>query len=411
MSQNKKKRFLFVMGFTCPFPGAAWWRIFHFARYFSEKDYQCYVLSCFSLSTIKSPKVVRKENTYIHNMLPYVGLNNPFFIFLNGILASITSIPFFFSTRPSSVMISVPPADQLMPLFILSKIMRCKLVIDYRDEFEDYLIMQAGKWGFFYRLLRRFLPYLYRNATLVTPVTPAVAEGLKKRGIYNVKVVYDGVDTEIFQPFNKSKMRSEFHLPQNSFIVSYLGNIYKPYRVDVIIRALKKLEEKDTKRKYLLILAGGGDVKSVLNLAINLGISDSVRYFGAIEDPTKVAKIFSSADCGIIPYDDNPLWQKTYSTKLFEYCAVGLPVVATVHENSALANIIEANRMGLIIPPTNSDALVSSLETLSADEEFRIQMSLSALQFARTYDKAKLARDLLETLERGQVESAVKKQK
>jgi len=399
MCPNKKKRFLFVIGFTCPFPGAGWWRIFYFARHFSEKDYQCCVLSSFSPSTINSPKIVRDENLCIYNLLPYIGLSNPFVLFLNNILALVASIPSFLLIRPSAVIISVPPTDQLLPVFLLSKIMRRKIIIDYRDEFEDYLIMNTRKWGFFYRSLKRFLTNLYRNATLVTPVTPAVAENLKRRGIHNVKVICDGVDTKIFQPSNKNKMRSEFHLPQESFVIAYLGNIYKPYRVDIVIRALKKLNEKDLKRKYLLILAGGGDVKSVLNLASNLGISDSVKYFGVIKNPTEIAKILSSADCGIIPYDDNPLWQKTYSTKLFEYCAVGLPVVGTVHENSALAAAIKVNKMGLIIPPINSDALASSLETLSADKELRIKMSLSALQFARTYDKEGLARDLLDTIE------------
>jgi len=140
-------------------------------------------------------------------------------------------------------------------------------------------------------------------------------------------------------------------------------------------------------------------MKSVLDLANNLGISDSVKYFGVIKNPTEIAKILSSADCGIIPYDDNPLWQKTYSTKLFEYCAVGLPVMATVHENSALATAIKANHIGLITPPINSDDLATAIEILNIDKDSRLKMSSSALQFARTYDKDKLARDLLETIE------------
>jgi glycosyltransferase involved in cell wall biosynthesis len=399
MYLNRKKRFLFVMGFTCPFPGAGWWRIFYFARHFKEKGHKSYILSCISPGTLNSPRVVRKENINIYNMIPSIQLNKPFFLFLNNIFALIAIFPFFLLIRPNVVIISVPPADQLIPLFILSKIMRCKLVIDYRDEFEDYLIMHTRKWSFFYRFLKKILSYLYRNAALVTPVTPAIAENLKRRGICNVKVIYDGVDTTIFQPFNKSKMRSEFHLPQDSFVIAYLGNVYNPYRVDIVIRALKKLNEKDPKRKYLLVLVGGGDVKSVLNLARSLEISDSVKYFGVIKNPTEITKILSSADCGIIPYDDNPLWQKTYSTKLFEYCAIGLPVIATVHEDSALAVVIKTNKMGLITPPINSDALAFSLETLSADKESSTKMSLSALQFARTYDKEELARDLLEAIE------------
>jgi glycosyltransferase involved in cell wall biosynthesis len=399
LSVRKTKSFLFIIGFTCPFPGAGWWRIFSFARHFKDKGYECYVLSSFSPTTLNFPNVERKENIYIYNIIPsIVGLKNPFFL-LNNILASIISLPFLLFIRPTAVIISVPPANQLLSVFILSKIMRFKLAIDYRDEFEDCLIMHTTKWAFFYRFLKRLLTSLYRNAALVTPVTPAVAENLNRRGIYNVKVVYDGVDTTIFQPFNKNKMRSEFHIPQDSFVIAYLGNVYEPYRVDVVIRALKKLNEKDPKRRHLLILAGGGDVKSVLNLASDFGISDSVKYFGVIKNPIEIAKILSSADCGMIPYDDNPLWQKTYSTKLFEYSAVGLPVIATVHENSALATVIKVNNMGLIIPPINSDALASSLETLSADKESRIKMSVSALQFARMHDKEELAGNLLGTIE------------
>ncbi len=393
-----KKRFFFVIGFACPFPGAGWWRIFYFARYFKKRGHNCYVFSSVSLKSLNSPRFIEKENIKIYNILPSVQLDNPIFLLLNNIFASIASIPFFLLNRPSAVIISVPPADQLLPVFVLSKIMKLKLIIDYRDEFEDYLVMHAGKWRFFYRFLKIFLPYLYRNVALVTPVTPAVAENLKRRGIYNVKVVYDGVDTKIFRQLNKNKMRSEFHIPQDSFVIAYLGGIYKPYRVDIVIRALKKLNEKDSKHKYLLILAGGGDVKSVLNLAKSLGIFDSVKYFGVIKNPTEIAKILSLADCGIIPYDDNPLWQKTYSTKLFEYCAVGLPVVATVHENSVLATAIKEHEMGLIVPPINSDALASLLETLRSDKELMAKMGLSALKFARNYDKEKLARDLLETI-------------
>jgi len=326
-------------------------------------------------------------------------LNIPFLMILNNFLAFIVSLLFFLLIKPKVVIISVPPADQLLSTYILSKIIRNKLVIDYRDEFEDYLVMHTGKWAFFYRFLKRFLPYLYRNVTLVTPVRPAVAERLAKRGVHNVKVVYDGVDTTTFRPFDRSVMRTKLHLSKNCFVVAFLGNVYKPYRLDIVVNALKKLNKKNQKRKYLLILVGGGDIKSVLYMADKLDIRDSVKCVGVIKNPVEIAKILSSADCGIIPYDDDPLWQKTYSTKLFEYCAVGLPVIATVHENSVLASLIRKNNIGLIVRPLNSDALASSLEILSNNEESKIKMSLSALQFAQKYDKEKLARDLLKTIE------------
>ena len=397
-SLSKKKRFLFVIGLTCPFPGAGWWRLFNFAKWFRRMGHKCYVLSSFSPRSINCPKVLREEGIYIYNVLPSIMLNNPFFMILNNILAFIVSIPFFLLTKPDVVIISIPPVNQFFSTFILSRCMRCKLVIDYRDEFEDYLAMRTEKWSFFYRFLKEFLTYFYRKATIVVSVTPAVAKGLVKRGIYNVKVIHDGVDTTIFRPFDQSKVRVEFNVPQESFVIAYLGIIYKPYRVDIVIKALKKLNHKNPKQKYLLILVGGGKVESILNLARNLGISDSVKYFGVIKNPAKIAKILSSADCGIIPYDDNPLWQKTYSTKLFEYCAVGLPVIGTVHENSALASIIKANKMGLITPPLDVEKLAMVLEMLSSNKKLRAKMRSNALCFSQKYDKKRLAMDLLKTI-------------
>jgi glycosyltransferase involved in cell wall biosynthesis len=395
---NKTKSFLFIIGFTCPFPGAGWWRIFYFAKYLKSMGYESRILSCFSPLSFNVKKIVKEDDINIYNIIPYIPLNNPFMLCINSFFALITSFLFFVLFRPSSVLISVPPADQLMPVLMLSKIIKCKLIIDYRDEFEEYQIMHAGRWSFFYRLLKRIFPHFYKKATLITTVTPAVAENLNKKGIHNIEVIYDGVDTKIFRPLNRSEIRRELQLPQDSFIIVYLGNIYDPYRVDIVVKALKKLKEKEHRQKYLLLLVGGGNIKSILDLANNLGISDSVKYFGIIKNPIEVVKILNSADCGVIPYDDNPLWQRTYSTKLFEYCAVGLPVIVTVHENSALANIVRTNRVGLVVPPINVDALASSLETLSNDKELRDKMSLSALLFAQAYDREKLVKKLLETI-------------
>jgi glycosyltransferase involved in cell wall biosynthesis len=405
-NSNKKETFLFVMDFTCPFPGAGWWRIFNFARNFKAQGHRCGVLSCFSYSPLNfrarsfnSPTVVRKEDINVYNLLPFVEWNNhPVIFFLNSVFAAIFSLPSFLLIRPSVVIISVPPVDSLLPVFLISKIMRSKIVIDYRDELEDYLIIQAGRWAFFYRFLKSFLASLYKKATVIVSVTPAVAESLRNRNVNNVRVIHDGVDTQVFKPYDKNRMRSQFCLPQDAFVIAYLGNVYAPYRVDIVIRALQKLNAKNPERKYLLILAGGGDIKGILDLANNLGIGESVKYFGVIKNPTDVAKLLSSADCGVIPYDNNPLWQKTYSTKLFEYCAVGLPVIATVHRDSALAKLIEIHNLGVVTPPVNSEALASSLERLSADEAAKVKMGSSALQFAKRYDKRETTKDLLEAI-------------
>jgi glycosyltransferase involved in cell wall biosynthesis len=397
---SKKMRFLFVIGYNCPFPGAGWWRVYNLAKNFKEKGHECYILSCVTPNTLNSSKVLQKGIVRIYNVIPYLWINNPIVFLLNNILASIASVPFFLLLRPTSVIISIPPPDQLLSTYFLSKIFRSKLIIDYRDEFEDFFINNLKKWTLFYRFIKKLFTSIYKHATVVAPVTFAVAENLHRRNIKNVKVVLDGVDTEIFHPFNKNNMRSKYGIPEDSFVVIYLGNAYAPYRLDVVIKALKYLDNKNPEINYLLVLAGGGNIESVLTLAKNLQIINSVKYVGVFKNPLEIAEILSAADCGIIPYDDNPLWQKTYSTKLFEYAAIGLPIIGTAYDYSALAQVIRANEIGLIVPPVNIVALALSIETLCSDKKLRMKIRLSALHFASLHDKKLIANDLLDTIEK-----------
>jgi glycosyltransferase involved in cell wall biosynthesis len=404
---RKKQYFLFVLGFTCPFPGAGWWRVFNFARNFRKQGHICAVLSCFLYNpqsfrsrSFNFPTILQNEKISIYNILPFVDwISHPIIMFVNSIFVAVVSFPALLILRPTVIVISIPPADLFPPIFLLSKIMNRKIVIDYRDEFEDYLKPHANHLSSFYRFYKRFLAALYKRASLVASVTPEVADTLRKRNIGNVMVIHDGVDTRIFQPYDKRKMRSEYCLPQKAFVIAFLGNVYTPYRVDIAVRALAKLIKSDPKRKYLLILAGGGDVKSILDLAGSLGISDSVKYFGIVDNPAEIAKLLSTADCGIIPYDDNPLWQRTYSTKLFEYCSVGLPIIATVHKGSALDNIINLNQIGLSVTPVNIAELASGLKLLVDDKPLRNKMRTSTLEFAKAHDKERVCKNLLVAIE------------
>ena len=403
---KKKKRFLFVMGYTCPFPGAGWWRIFNFAKNFRDQGHECIVISGFSYnsfnfrsSTFNSPKILQKNGIRIYNIIPYIEFENPLSMAINNALAAITLLPFLLISKANVVFISIPPIDQFIPVFFFSKLLRRKIVVDYRDELEDFSIERARNFAFFYRFLKVILSKIYTKATLVTPVTPAVEDGLKKRGLRNIKVIFDGVDTTIFKPFNRSRERLEFSISKDTFVIAFIGNVYSTYRVDIVVKALKKMKDQNSECNYLFIFAGGGDVKSVLNLALSLGIVDMVKYFGVIKNPVEVAKFLSLADCGVIPYDDNPLWQKTYSTKLFEYCAVGLPVIATAQENSALANLIKEHKLGLVAPPVDIDKLALTIAKLSSNPDLEVEMRSSALKFAQRHDKKEISKDLINAIE------------
>lgn len=397
-SKQDKKRFLFIIGRTCPFPGAGWWRTFHLAKNFAKKGHDCYILSSISARCIQSSKVINEENIPIYNMVPAVRYDALPVTALDNFLALIVLFPFLLRIRPRFIIISVPPIDQFFSTFILAKIMKIHIIADYRDEFEDYSTMHSKFAKPFYRFLKRFLVPVYKSCDLIAPVTPAVALSLNERGIRNIKVVWDGVDTTVFKPSNKNDSKRALDIPEDSFVIAFLGTIYDPYRVDLVVKAIHELNRSEDKYQLIIIGGSGGTLQGVLKLADILGVRSAVRDLGVSKDPVEIAKLLSSADCGVVPYDSNPLWEKTYSTKLFEYCAIGLPVVATVTENSALSKLIKERRIGLVVPPLDVKALVKSFDRLKNDQNLQALTSSNALLFARAYDRETIAADFLKSL-------------
>jgi glycosyltransferase involved in cell wall biosynthesis len=406
LASKGNKRFLLIMGFTCPFPGAGWWRVFNFAKRFEENGYTCTVLSSFSYNTVNfrdrslnGPSITRSGKIKILNIIPFIDYIGAFVIAINNLISTIILLPSILLLRPNVVLISVPPADQLIPTVLISKILGRELVVDYRDEFEDFATLNVGKWRPFYRFYKKVFTAVYRKVDLIIPVTPSVADGLKSRGLTNVKVVYDGVDTEIFKSNDKKQARADFSLPQDAFIFAFIGQIYNPYRVDLVVRALKKLKQKNPSRKYLLVFAASGDVKGILQLVHDLELDDSVKYFPVMSNSSQVAKFLSCADSGLIPFDDGPLWRKTFSTKFFEYAAVGLPIIASAHDDSALSSVIKENNLGLVAHPLNVDELALIMEAISNNDKLLVETKSNTLEFAKRFDKKILIKDLLYAIE------------
>ena len=63
-------------------------------------------------------------------------------------------------------------------------------------------------------------------------------------------------------------------------------------------------------------------------LANDLGLTDTVRFLGWVEDPHRLRDIIASSDVGIEPCPSNPFNDQSTMIKLTEYLAAGRPVVA-----------------------------------------------------------------------------------
>ena len=109
----------------------------------------------------------------------------------------------------------------------------------------------------------------------------------------------------------------------------YAGALTPTYEVDVAIRAVARVAAERPDLDVRLDLYGRGDSEDALRaLAVDLGIRGRVTFHGRIPIDDVPAAV-AAADIGLAPTRRDPFTAMTLSTKVYEYAAMGKPVVAS----------------------------------------------------------------------------------
>jgi glycosyltransferase involved in cell wall biosynthesis len=368
-----------------------------FAEYFSLRGHNVSVVGVFSATTLRKAGVSRSNQIRVINMIPTLMTSGIFSLILNLISSTLASFFAIIFARPEIVIISVPQGETGLGSYVAGKFLRRKLVIDYRDEWEDYAIGIATCpiHKKFYKFLKSLMTRCYTKSDLLVTVSEALTTSLLQRGITAAKVISNGADLNLFKQYDKEVLRSKFGLQKNDFVFVYSGGIGVYYKLDIVIKALKKIMN-DAKNVKLILVGYGNDVNRVLNLARDLDLLDRVFYLGVKTDQLELAQVLSASDIGIVPFDSNPLWKNALPAKAMEYFACGLPVLATVYTDSILGKIIREHNIGLISDPENIDALAGNMDRLYKDRLYSNEAGRRAMSLAKErFDRSNIAKDFL----------------
>jgi len=307
------------------------------------------------------------------------------------------------------VFISVPPGVPGIGAFLAGKILRRKLAFDVRDRWEDYAIYfsQYRLVRLTNRILKKLFDFFLREADLVDGVTLSLVEYLKARGASNVVYLPNGADVNLFHPVGedqKQEMRSQLGLQDKDFVLVYVGGIGAYYRPDFVIESLFHTLNNDNTMRIKFLIIGSGEqakVQELLALVKKLNLKDKVIFLGE-QERSYVARVLPVCDIGVVPYDDNPLWTYPQPTKFFEYCASGLPVIATSAEDSDLTVLIKKYNVGYAVKPLQANEFMSAVKTLFAlSKTEREEMEKRARKLVESYfDKKEITKKLVEALKK-----------
>lgn len=393
MTNPEKARLLFIFLIPLPYPGAGWTRIEFLAASLKNYNYDVKIVGAFSAKTIRQAGSLELNGIKIYNVVPIIELDNFIVLLLNVMSSLLMGLALYLAFRPRLSIISVPSGGNALGFYIAAQIFRSKVITDYRDEWEDYFYhLSKGRiYKKFLNILRNLMSSCYQSSNAVVTVTDAVADSLKKRGIEGVIVVPNGADVEIFKPKEKLACRDKIGIPRDSFALIYTGYVGSYYRLNILLDALKQLDNGYTSKTILVIVGHGVGLQSFLKLAVEEGVRENVFYLGKIIDKTDLVNALCASDVGIVPYDSKPLSRHALPVKSLEYLACGLPVIAATYKDSLLGQIMIEHGLGIVAEPENLESLCEAISRLRENVDLRINVRGRGLSFVRqNYDRNKI---------------------
>lgn len=204
-------------------------------------------------------------------------------------------------------------------------------------------------------------------------------EVLRHRHVDDVRVIYNGVDTDRFRPAH--------HVP-NEVVFGHAGRLIEGKGIVQLARAFDPGVAPGGAR---LLVAGDGPAKvEAQRIVAERGIAESVEFLGVVDN---MPAFWRSCSVGLQPTTRG--WRESFCLAVVEAMASGLPVI--VSSEGALPEIVGHDDVGEVIEPGDLDALADALGRYGADSELRERQGAAARARAvSTFDIRRAASQYLD---------------
>lgn len=241
--------------------------------------------------------------------------------------------------------------------------------------FESYISNSKHKsfWHIISIIYSQLILQVLKTADLVLPTTKWMEEYFVEKGLDKLKMMPypNGIDPNRFSVANNERDINEIQVQynlKNRKIIIYIGAIDKLRKLDVLIRSFSKLT--NIRNDIKLIMVGkGNDQHNLEKLTKDLRLEDYVVFTGQV-DPNLIPKFIAAADIGICPVPPFDFYKLSSPIKLFEYMAMGKPIVANI-EIPEQKEVVEECGCGILVEFEEQAFANGILELLDCPDKAR----------------------------------------
>lgn len=326
-------------------------RIFEFARYFAQQGHDVSVLTAIPNypDGIVPPKYKGKSFYYeeIDGVKVYrswvipASNSQPKKRMLGFIIFLFTTIwnSFKIKGKVDLLIASSPPITTPLIGWLLSKLKKCRFVLEIRDlqpeSSEDFGNLNRS---FFTRLLKKYMHYMYEKADRIVGVTEGISTYLRTivQKPSKIVTIKSGVSQDFINA-NSNGIRKKFGW-EEKYLIIYSGTLGWAHSLETFIEAARQLHDQTD---ILFAFIGDGQKRQVLEgMVRDYGLKNVV--FVGVQPLETIPYFLQAGDVLVHSMKDVPVTKGSLPSKLFEYMASGKPILYGSADGEAVEELRKA---------------------------------------------------------------------
>ncbi|MGI0134573.1 MAG: glycosyltransferase family 4 protein, partial [Candidatus Micrarchaeaceae archaeon] len=223
---------------------------------------------------------------------------------------------------------------------ILARKFGVPLILEYNGS-EAWVAQNWGTPLKFHKTAKLVEEVNLQHAHLIVVVSSVLREELLQRGIEKERILYypNCIDPEIFNPGRFSEqpldqLRDRWHIPRDAIVCTFLGTFGPWHGANVLAHAIREMANTSLpwlqqNKVHFLFVGSGQLLQKVRDILKDIPVG-LVTFTGLIPQSEAPAYLAAS-DVLISPHVPNVDGTRFFGspTKLFEYMAMGKPIIAS----------------------------------------------------------------------------------
>lgn len=269
--------------------------------------------------------------------------------------------------------------DFLVFTCIVPKLMGVPVILDIHDILPEFYCQKFGISP--KHPLARFLHFVEWISVRFADHVIVANELWRRKLIDRTKISPERCTTILNYPdevFFRDDLQADH--PQHPFRIIYPGTISHLHGIDIAVRALAKVRQSVPDARldiYSSRIGGFPYFDEVSRLVSELGLQEHVAFCQAIPHE-QMSQLLQSASVGVVPKRQGIFASEAFSTKIFEFMAAGVPVVAS---RTQIDQFYFDDSLIAFFEPENPDDLARRLLELHADAGKRQSLSEASRLF------------------------------